>query len=551
MNISPLSRNDCLISLGLALLVLVLGYYQMVVGVCGIYHDDAVYVSTAKSLAQGTGYKLINLPGSPNQTKYPILYPAMLAIIWKLWSSFPENLAIMQLFTLLIAAVTVGLTYLYLIRFHHFSRGIVITALLLCATSSPYLYFCGLTLSEMPFALLFIVAIWSLDRQMAKPDDRWNIQLLLGITIALPFLCRTIGFFIIPIGLMLLYGYGRPWRLTALVVLCVISPWIVWMLVASNGDTNAISAYYTDYISWWLTFGISNIKSFIVFNTLYTLIGSVTACIGLFNTNFWFPAKLWPLIAIIGVLAYTGLVRHLFKGGVLPCLLVGYLLVVLVWPWPPFRFLIPIMPFLLVYLLNSIYSLSKKIPFVTMPKGVGVLGIAFLLIVNSLTFYQGVKNSQNMHYPFLRQMNQPLSWSSYEDIFKWIKDNTELNAVIASGLDSMIYLYTGRKGLRPFELHPTSLFYGEDGSPLGTEENFMKLIGHYNALYLVRIPMPGSPIEKPLDELIKKVQDKYPAWLKIVYVGEDNRFLIFELQPEIPRRKSLNRALRNLGFIYG
>ena len=64
----------------------------MVVGVCGVYHDDGIYVITAKALAQGEGYRLINLPNSPLQTKYPILYPALLAIIWKIWPSFPKNL---------------------------------------------------------------------------------------------------------------------------------------------------------------------------------------------------------------------------------------------------------------------------------------------------------------------------------------------------------------------------------------------------------------------------------------------------------------------------
>lgn len=72
------------------LLVLVLGYWRMVPGVCGFFHDDGIYVITAKALAQGQGYRLIFLPHSPIQTKFPILY-LLLAIIWKLWPSFPTN----------------------------------------------------------------------------------------------------------------------------------------------------------------------------------------------------------------------------------------------------------------------------------------------------------------------------------------------------------------------------------------------------------------------------------------------------------------------------
>ena len=45
----------------------------------GFWSDDAVYVTTARSLAQGTGYRHLEIPGEPLQTRYPPLYPAILA----------------------------------------------------------------------------------------------------------------------------------------------------------------------------------------------------------------------------------------------------------------------------------------------------------------------------------------------------------------------------------------------------------------------------------------------------------------------------------------
>jgi hypothetical protein len=114
----------------------------MVVGVGGIYHDDGVYISTAKALAEGQGYRLINLPHAPVQTRYPILYPALLALIWKLWPSFPDNLLAMQWLALLFGAVTVGLAYLYMVRCNYFSRGVGAAATLLCTTTPFFLFFC-------------------------------------------------------------------------------------------------------------------------------------------------------------------------------------------------------------------------------------------------------------------------------------------------------------------------------------------------------------------------------------------------------------------------
>ena len=59
-----------------------LGWVCVMPVVCGSFQDDGIYVVTAKSLAEGRGYRLIHLPGEPAQTKYPILYPAMLAAVW-------------------------------------------------------------------------------------------------------------------------------------------------------------------------------------------------------------------------------------------------------------------------------------------------------------------------------------------------------------------------------------------------------------------------------------------------------------------------------------
>ncbi|MBM3798106.1 MAG: hypothetical protein FJW31_29635, partial [Acidobacteria bacterium] len=65
----------------------------------GIYHDDAIYLVAGKSLAEGNGYRIASLPEQPYQTKYPPLYPAVLAAVWKLAPEFPGNLPWVMLAT--------------------------------------------------------------------------------------------------------------------------------------------------------------------------------------------------------------------------------------------------------------------------------------------------------------------------------------------------------------------------------------------------------------------------------------------------------------------
>ena len=55
-------------------------------------HDDCLYFVSAKSMADGGGYRIASLPGEPPQTKYPPLYPLVLSLAWRLVPEFPANL---------------------------------------------------------------------------------------------------------------------------------------------------------------------------------------------------------------------------------------------------------------------------------------------------------------------------------------------------------------------------------------------------------------------------------------------------------------------------
>src|ERR1700684_2402619 len=46
----------------------------------GRYHDDAVYLVLAKSIAAGHGYRIESLPDPFPETSFPPLFPALLAV---------------------------------------------------------------------------------------------------------------------------------------------------------------------------------------------------------------------------------------------------------------------------------------------------------------------------------------------------------------------------------------------------------------------------------------------------------------------------------------
>ncbi len=531
----PLSSRDALVVVLLTLLVLVTGGYQMVQGVCGVYHDDGVYVSTAKALAEGEGYRLINLPGSPSQTKYPILYPALLAVVWKLWPSFPDNLLVMQWLTLLAGAATVGLSYLYLVRFGYCSRRVAVASGLLCATSPVFLYFCTQTLSEIPFALLLVLAVWGLDGHISGPSKNRSRQLGMGVLLALPFLCRTIGVMLVPAGLVIMQRAGRPVRWLVLGSVMVMLPWVLWTLTGwGTSRQDPVVGYYVDYLGWWAESG-ALLPRMLIFNGLGVAWSSVSLGLAGFYeavSSLKYPA--WPiLMLLLGLFPWLIIFSQLRQHRALPWCLVAYILLIWVWPWPPYRFLIPILPFLVSYLLLSISTVLRRVLPLFGYRILTMVGIVVVVTANLWLLSSLNQVSQRFSYPYTRVPEEPVSWSSYEDVFAWLRTHSQPDDVIASGLDSMIYIYTGRRAFRPFVGRPAAMFYGQDSPATGTVEELGHILKVSRARYLIHVPMPGFSEEKPFTDLLDALRAKHPGWLTPVYVGEDQRFVIFELRSHV------------------
>src|SRR5579864_3342238 len=58
----------------------------------GVLQDDGVYFIDGKSLAEGSGYRILSLPSQPHETRYPPLYPLYLSMAWRMDPAFPANL---------------------------------------------------------------------------------------------------------------------------------------------------------------------------------------------------------------------------------------------------------------------------------------------------------------------------------------------------------------------------------------------------------------------------------------------------------------------------
>jgi hypothetical protein len=533
--LSPLRARDAATAIGLALIVLVTGSLRMAPGVCGDYHDDAIYVSTAEALATGQGYRLIDVPGAPLQTKYPWIYPAILSVVWHVCPSFPGNLAVMQALTLCFAAATVAMGYLYLVRFGYCSRKIAAGAALVCATAPYFLYFAVHTMAEMPFALFTLFGLWGVENAVLVPEMTRRKQFAWGCVLALPFLCRSIGATVVVASLWVLWRHRRPLRWYAGGVVCAALPWILWSATGRGiWEQNPVDGYYTDYFGCWSSTGVSMAGRVLAKNAPLIAYQSaemplegvsvfVGSLLGLSVTN--------AILMVMGLAAWLTMFSDLSKCRALAWMLTVYLAAMLAWSWPPQRFLVPILPFLASYLLSMCATLLKGRSESVAGRYVRSLGVGAVLVANSGLLVCHAVQTGHTGFPLPTFGMRPVEWSSYESTFAWLRRNAGADDVIASGLDSMFALYTDRRAIRPFVYDPGRLYYGERQAKFTPEET-AAILESYRPRYLVLSPMPGFAEEKPLGDVIEELRLRYPEWLVLRYRGADRRFMVFEIDWE-------------------
>jgi hypothetical protein len=490
-------------------------------------------VSTAKALAEGKGYRLINYPGSPAQTKYPILYPMLLALIWKVWPNFPQNIFVMKLLSLVIGALAIGISYLYLVRYNYCPRSVAFTSCLICGTTPSFLFFSTNTLSEIPFLLLILFSLWTLEREIRTPFRSRVHNFLTGILLGLPFLCRSIGLVFVFSVIVFCYYKRIRMRLLILGAATVITPWVIWIsfsLATTNYDS--ITAYYVDYVGWWSNYGFSSII-FIFFMNIFLVV------IGISRSSL---EGFYDLLSGQN-LEIVGLIISLFLGWVFLCnywrefredklvwwFLLAYFLMIFCWPWPPARFLIPILPFLIAGLMHGANQISQRFAPHFYYQALSSCVIAFLILSNLFILYQHIIIQNRTAFPQLLSKDASVYWTSYEDIFRWVKEYSSPNDIIGSGLDSMVFVYTEVQSFRPFVANTSSLFYNGKSPALGTVGQFRDILGIYKPKYLIHTPMPSFSEEKYFDALLQEFLNRYPNSLLPVYVGRDTRFKVYEI----------------------
>lgn len=445
-----------LILAGLALLGL---YVQrLLLPSVGLFHDDGVYLVTAKALASGQGYRIISLPTPIPQTKYPILFPAILAVVWKMFPNFPSNLFVLKLVPFLAALAWFGLVY----RWYRREQLSQIQAITLTSVMAfaPWVVFVSSTLlSETLFFALTMAALLLIRRLEKCAGSGGYLPVWAGALAGAATLSRMVGIALIIAGTFsLLRKNNRGAALFLAASLAVCLPWFAW--TSHNTAVKGSQAYYTaeNYGTWNVVFNYTPEQK------LNIEVTNLAAAIGSFGSLFEY--RLAGVAVLIALALLAGFILDIRAGGFtsIHVYCISYFCLILLWAWMPLRFLVVLTPLLLLFALRFIQACQNRTHWRWLPAG--ALLLAGPMLAEDL--HQLQQSLQTGAIPSPGSPNKPpIRWREYEQIASWLRVNTPPDAVIMGTVDPVYFLYSGRASVRSFSADPYLLFY----SPLHSDDS--------------------------------------------------------------------------------
>ncbi len=518
-----------------SLLIFLAVYLLRLDRVVGLFVDDAVYVLLAKSLATGQGYQLINAPLPGILPVYPPAFPFLLSVAYRVFPQFPDNVWLLKAVSVAAMAGVGWASFRHLTRDRGWPRLCSLISALTMTTIPVLVYFAtSSVMSECVFTLLQLLAVLAIEAGVRKESGGWRYVLLGAALAAAAFLTRSIGVGVIAAGGVYLLKERR-WKSTLVFAAAVIlfaGPWTIYTrLRAPTAEQRALGYNVIDYTTQFWHRRAGNTSS----GTIHPrelpdrLWSNATKIAGanmamLLTPTFFRSTKLSgeeifesadsgrSFSYFLSLLIIIGLALNVRRRIALADLVVAFtLLITIAWPWDTFRFVMPLAPFLLFYLLDALRRVWELIrPKVQLqPAPSWQTPTVFALLLLALYLFD--------HVSYLRQRSdlspaEHLPWQAIFDenraALDWIRERTPEDAVIASDNSAMVYLYTGRKSVAIDD-------------PPGNWENWKRL----NVRYMARISMYTLP-DPGLDEgrFYMTYRSKGPLKLRVTDLGpKENR----------------------------
>lgn len=407
----------------------------------GVFQDDGIYTVLAKSLATGHGYRFLHMPGEPNATHYPPLYPLFLAGLWKLSPSFPANVTLFKFANAALVALAAAFAWTFARRrvgMNPWTAFLAAGAFTVCA---PIVLLGVMVMSEPMFLAALFPVLMACERA-AETGNRRD-ALVAGAAGGALSMIRTLGVVVIPATALVL-AWRKRW-IPALLV-CVAGavtmlPWQLWVSAHAAEIPPVFVGKYGSYSGWLADAiragGIPWVAQLIYFNLVQVVAqGWATFAVDTLPATVRWSATILATSLFVG-----GWWRLLSRAPVAAWTVAMYLALVVSWPFMPARFTWAIWPLIGMSFGLAIEALWNWRP-AEHPRSAlryGSLALVALLAIGYARYnYLGAARG------WWTQV-QAVVADRAKPLAEWIVANTREDAVIATDDDVLLYLYTGRQ----------------------------------------------------------------------------------------------------------
>ncbi len=440
-------------SLVVGMFVFIVALWAQSDALVGAFYDDGIYLVLARALAGGEGYVYSHLPGTPQAVHYPPFYPFVISLLWRIWPQFPNNLSLFQLFDSM-ALAGAAIVIANQIRKWATPHWIKSVAIVTSFSAFPLLTLVAVRFSEPLFLLLLAAAVSLADGEEISLRNAALAGLLAGFAI----LTRSVGLAAL-VGISISYLLRRDVRSAAVATvsgLIIVAPWLVHVRKYSAAIDSRLATVYGSYGDVVNGAGIGSVISgadLRVFGpAARLLIPSL-------------PGVLWWLVActVAGVSVY-GAFKLWPRARALVLTLALYSTVVTVWPYAPDRFVWVLLPWWFLCLgagLHHLYQFRGALRWIAIAVAAIVIVGFVPREVNALKGHRFTRTAEAISAPFGL-------------LIPSVVQELPTDAVIASGDEALVFLYTGRQAvpaslvrferseLLPFSAAETLRFYCEN-----------------------------------------------------------------------------------------
>ena len=409
----------------------------------GVFWDDGVYLASARSLAQGHGYRFDNLPGAPAAVHFPPLWPALLALVWAFAPDFPANMSWFRLLNPVLAALGAGLACAYAIRTLRLAPVVAVVATGTFAVVLPVLVLASVLFAEPLFFCALVGVLFAIDR--SARTGGWRSAVLAGVLVGVAALVRSTGIVLIPAMLAALLLSRRPREalVAGSAAALVLLPWQFWATVNARDLAEPFRGNYGPYLPWFVDAVQSRGTAFVAAIARQNVTSlQRTAAVVFFPVGV---REFRPLlVALVGVLGVLGLVVAWPRARTLVLFLLGYTALIVVWPFAPDRFAWAVWPLVGVVLATGSSAAWTILRRPHAPLGersaAGVLVAVATMACAGSAFYTGRGISRGW-----ADVAQRTNADRLAPVVDWVRAHTPADAVIASDGEPLVHLYTGRR----------------------------------------------------------------------------------------------------------